>query len=165
MDSLNAPALKTRIACLIYEALLLFGPVFAAGWLFSALVQQRHALYMREGMQAWLFLVIGIYFVWFWSRGRQTLPMKTWRIKLLDANGQPASFQRALLRYLLSWGWFLPGIMLASFIGAKGWMLVLIPAANALLWALSVRFDPARQYPHDRLAGTRLVRMPAESRN
>ena len=36
-----------------------------------------------------MFVVLGIYFVWFWSRG-QTLAMKTWHIRLVDAQGRPS---------------------------------------------------------------------------
>lgn len=144
---------------MVYEALLLFGPVFVAGALFSILVQQRHALFMRSGLQAWMFFVIGLYFVWFWSRGRQTLPMKTWRIRLVDEHGGPLSYRRALLRYLLCWLWFLPGMMLAWGIG-QHWALVALPTANVLLWAATVLLDPERQFLHDRIAGTRLIRVP-----
>lgn len=158
---LAAPPLKTRLACLVYEGLLLFGPVFGAGWMYSVVMQQKHALAQREGMQLWLFLVIGIYFVWFWSRGRQTLPMKTWRIRLVDSKGQAVKYGRALARYALCWLWFLPGLLLASVIGARAWAMVLIPAANVLVWALAVYLDRDRQFLHDRLAGTRLVRAPA----
>ncbi len=146
---------------MLYEALLLFGPVFGAGWLYAVLMQQRHALFLREGMQAWIFFIIGLYFVWFWSHGRQTLPMKTWRILLVDRNGQPLKPLRALLRYLLCWLWFLPGLVLAAALGIRtGPLLLLIPAANLVLWALTVYLDPERQFLHDRLAGTRLVRVP-----
>lgn len=146
---------------MVYEGLLLFGPVFGAGWLFSVLMQQRHALYLREGMQAWIFFVIGMYFVWFWSRGRQTLPMKTWRIRLIDKRGKPATPARALLRYVLCWLWFLPGLVLVAALDIRtGPLLLLIPAANAVLWALMIYLDPQRQFLHDRLAGTRLVRVP-----
>ncbi|MDO8300213.1 MAG: RDD family protein [Lacisediminimonas sp.] len=156
--------MRTRLACMVYEGLLLFGPVFGAGWLFSVLTQQRHALFHREGMQAWIFFVIGLYFVWFWSRGRQTLPMKTWRIRLVDRAGKPLSYNRALLRYLLSWLWFLPGLVLAAALGIHtGPLLLWIPAANVVLWALAVYLDPQRQFLHDRLAGTRLLREPAPS--
>lgn len=158
---LVAPPLKTRLACLVYEALLLFGPVFAAGWLFAVVMQQRHALFLRHGMQAWLFLVLGLYFAWFWSRGRQTLPMKTWRIRLVDVNGAAVGFWRAALRYLLSWMWFLPGLALAWLLDARHWTSILLPFANLVLWALASRLDPARQYLHDRIAGTRLIPVPA----
>jgi uncharacterized RDD family membrane protein YckC len=161
---LAAPPLKTRLACLVYEALLLFGPVFAAGWLFSIVMQQRHALVLRHGMQAWLFFVLGMYFAWFWSHGRQTLPMKTWRIRLVDEQGGPVSFFRAALRYLLAWGWFLPGLALAWALDTHQWASLMLPLANILLFAAASWFDPARQFPHDRLLGTRLIRVqPADS--
>lgn len=142
---------------MLYESMLLFGVIFFAGWLFSTLLQQRHALYLRSGLQDWLFLVMGIYFVWFWSHGGQTLAMKTWRIRLVTTEGQPVGLGRALGRYLLAWLWFVPGLAAAWLLGARGWLLILIPAANLLLWALTIYLDPERRFLHDRLAGTRLV--------
>lgn len=150
-----------------YEAMLLFGVLFIAVWLFSTLLQQRHALYLRSALQDWLFFVIGIYFIWFWSHGGQTLAMKTWRIRLVNADGQPVTILRAIGRYLLVWLWCLPGLALAWALGAKTWMLVLIPAANVIIWALMIYLDPHRQFLHDRLAGTRLIRvvnMPSKAK-
>ena len=86
----NTPSLPRRMACWLYEGMLLFGVVFIAGYLFSALSQTRHALDNRPGLQAFLFLVLGIYFTWFWHRG-QTLAMKTWHIRVVDRQGLPLS--------------------------------------------------------------------------
>ncbi|WP_420799478.1 RDD family protein [Noviherbaspirillum sedimenti] len=156
LDTL-APPLRRRLASMLYEGMLLFGVLFIAGWLFSTLLQQRHALYLRHAQQIWLLLVMGIYFVWFWIHGGQTLAMKTWHIRLVSADGKPLRVWRAIMRYLLAWLWFLPGLALASVLGAHAWMLVLIPALNMLLWALATYLDPQRQFLHDRLAGTRLI--------
>lgn len=142
---------------MIYEAMLLFGIVFIAGWLFSTLLQQRHALYLRDGLQVWLFFVVGLYFIWCWSHGGQTLPMKTWRIRVVAADGEPLLAWRALGRYLLAWLWFLPGLVISWLIEAHGWMLVLFPTLNFVLWAMTALFDKDRQFLHDRLAGTRLI--------
>lgn len=144
---------------MLYEALLLFGVLFIAGWLFSILLQQRHALYLRHAQQIWLLLVVGVYFIWFWIHGGQTLAMKTWRIRLLTADGKPVPVWRAIVRYLLAWIWFLPGLALAAALDAHAWALVLFPALNMLLWALAIYLDPQRQFLHDRLAGTRLVKL------
>ncbi|MBP6854015.1 MAG: RDD family protein, partial [Rhodoferax sp.] len=38
-----APGLPRRMACWVYEGLLLFGVVFISGYLFSTLSQTRHA--------------------------------------------------------------------------------------------------------------------------
>lgn len=141
----------------------MFGVLFISGWLFSVLLQQRHALYLRTLMQDWLFLVIGLYFVWFWTHGGQTLAMKTWRIRLVTTDGEEVRTKRAIGRYLLSWLWVLPGLAAAWALDAKNWMLVLVPALNVLLWALAVYLDPQRQFLHDRIAGTRIVSVPDTS--
>ena len=94
---LIAPPLPRRLACWLYEGMLMFGVVFIAGYLFSTLSQTRHALDNRHGLQAFLFVVFGIYFTWFWAKG-QTLAMKTWHIRVVDRHGQPLTQLRALLR-------------------------------------------------------------------
>lgn len=142
---------------MVYEAMLLFGVLFIATWLFSTLLQQRHALYMRSALQDWLFVVLGVYFVWFWTHGGQTLAMKTWRIRVVDKHGSSVSWARALLRYLLVWMWFLPGLALARFLEVQGWMLVLIPTLNFILWTAAVYLQAERQFPHDWISGTRLI--------
>lgn len=145
---------------MVYEAMLMFGVLFISGYLFSTLLQQRHALYLRNAMQDWLFVVIGLYFVWFWTHGGQTLAMKTWRLRLVTRDGLPVGVKRAIGRYLLSWLWILPGLAAAWAVGARNWTMVLIPSANVLLWALTAYLDPQRQFLHDRMAGTRIIRMP-----
>ena len=146
---------------MMYEAMLLFGIVFIFGLLFSTLLQQRHALYLRHTQQAWLFLVVTVYFVWFWSHGGQTLAMKTWRLQIKNKDGSAVKAPRALMRTLLAWGWFLPGLALAWALGAHTWMLIWIPVANVVLWSLTIYLDPQRQFLHDRIAGTKIVNIAA----
>ncbi|WP_416186495.1 RDD family protein [Herbaspirillum sp. RTI4] len=148
---------------MLYESMLLFGVLFIAGMLFSTIFQQRHALNLRHALGMWLFLVLAVYFLWFWCHGGQTLAMKTWRIRLVDETGGRVNLFRATTRYLLSWGWFLPGLVLAWALDAKGWMLVGIPTFNLLLWALSVFANPQRQFLHDIVAGTRLIDVSPQS--
>jgi len=157
MQDMTTPSLRRRAAAMLYESMLLFGVLFMSGWLFSTLLQQRHALYLRHAMEAWLFLVLGLYFIWFWTHGGQTLAMKTWRIRLVDRLGQPVSRWRAAWRYALAWCWILPGLALTWAVHGQHWLLILIPALNLLGWALTIYLDPQRQFLHDRLAGTRLV--------
>ncbi|MDB5774722.1 MAG: hypothetical protein JWP38_855 [Herbaspirillum sp.] len=152
----NAP-LKRRLFSMLYESMLLFGVLFIAGWLFSTLLQQRSALYMRHGLELWLFTVLACYFMWFWCHGGQTLAMKTWRVRLVAKDGGPVQPLRAASRFLLAWLWFLPGLAFASLIHAQTWLLVVIPAMNFLLWAATIYLDPQRQFLHDRLAGTRII--------
>lgn len=145
---------------MLYEALLLFGVVFITSWLFDTLTQSRHALMLRHARQVLLFVVLGIYFVYFWMRSGQTLAMKTWRIQLVAPGLQKLPVTRAIARYLMAWMWFLPAMVLAFAFGLKGWISVLMIMANMILWAAAILLDPQRQFLHDRLAGTRLVVAP-----
>lgn len=155
-DLLQTPSLKRRMACWLYEGILLFGVVFVSGYLFGTLSQTRHAMDNRHALQAFVFIVFGIYFVWLWSKG-QTLAMKTWHIRVLDRAGRQLTQSRALLRYLWSWLWFLPPLGVAWwFTLGPGQSLVLVLGWVAI-WAILSRFHPRGQFWHDALAGTQLV--------
>lgn len=154
----RAPSLRRRLACFTYEGVLLFGVLMIAGYLYSALTQQRNALEGRHGLQAFLFLIVGIYFVWFWSRGGQTVAMKAWHIRLVTSAGEPVTQARALLRYVLSWLWVLPALVVVHFSGLQGSgvvsaaLLAGVAGFAALAW-----LRPDRQFWHDAVCGTRLV--------
>ena len=152
------------MACWLYEGMLLFAVVFVAGWLFSTLGQMRNAMDDRRHLlQAFLFVVFGIYFSWFWARG-QTLAMKTWNIRVVDALGHPVTQLRALARYALSWLWFLPPLAAIAPFRLSGMESVVIVLGWVAVWALLSRLHPQRQFWHDALAGTRLVTSAPMSR-
>jgi uncharacterized RDD family membrane protein YckC len=99
--------------------------------------------------------VIGFYLTWFWRRSGQTLAMKTWHVRLVDAAGAKVGLPRAWLRYLSLWWGLLP----AAVIDGLGHPLA---AAVTLVGAFLVDFawaffDADRQFLQDRLAGTRLI--------
>lgn len=156
-DPLRAPTLRRRLATMLYESVILFGVVFIAGYLFSTLTQQRNGLTHHNWLMAWIGIVLAAYFVYFWTHGGQTLPMKTWRLKLVDTHGQPLRPGRAFVRYVLAWLWFLPPLALHPLFSLAVPQTLAVFAAWIVLWAAAVRLDPARQFLHDRLAGTRIV--------
>lgn len=149
------PNLWRRMACWLYEGMLMFGVVFIAGYLFGTLSQTRHALDNRHALQAFLFVVFGIYFTWFWAKG-QTLAQKTWLIRVVDTAGRPVTQARALLRYLFSWVWFLPPLT-AYALGVSAVEVLVLLFGWVAIWAILSRFHPQRQFWHDAMAGTRLV--------
>lgn len=155
-SELVAPNLRRRMACWIYEGLLLFGVVFLAGYLFSTLSQSRHALDNRHGLQAFLFLIIGLYFTWFGHKG-QTLAMKTWRIRVVDVHGQALTQKRAFLRYVLSWVWFIPPLIALAPLALTGSETLILCLGWIMVWALLSRFQAQKQFWHDVWAGTRLI--------
>ena len=154
--SLVAPSLARRMACWLYEGMLMFGVVFISGYLFGTLSQTRNAMDNRHALQAFLFVIFGIYFTWFWAKG-QTLAMKTWDIRLVDRAGRPVTQARALARYALSWLWFLPPLAALAPFKVSAGESATITIGWVAVWALLSRFHPQRQFLHDALAGTRLV--------
>jgi uncharacterized RDD family membrane protein YckC len=153
--------LGLRLAAMIYEAVLLFGVVFIVSYALLALFQWKYPLPPgpRGVLQAVLFVAIGGYFVWCWSRSGQTLALKTWNLKVLAADGAPPGVARAALRYLLAWHLWLPGL---------AWVALFQTHALADLGALALGFallllpalaDPQRRLLHDRWTRTRVVRV------
>jgi uncharacterized RDD family membrane protein YckC len=122
---------------MLYELLLALAIAFVAGLIFSVSAGGTVSGTVRYAFQFYLFAVLGAYFVWCWRHGGQTLPMKTWHLRLLSADGTPVSTGRATLRYLLAW----PSLACAG---------------GGILWAL---YDRERQFLHDRLAGTKIIRI------
>ncbi len=143
---------------MIYEGILLFGVVFLASYLLDTLTQSRHGLMLRPTRQVFLFVAIGIYFMVNWRRNGQTLPMKTWGIRLADADGRTPRFSRLLLRYLLIWplplltAWLLATLSTVLQSSAIDMLIVLAPF-SLFIWTW---FDPRGQFLHDRILGTEL---------
>lgn len=161
---LIAPSLRRRMACWLYEGMLLFGVVFIAGYLFGTLSQTRNAMDNRHALQGFMLVVLGIYFAWFWSKG-QTLAMKTWHIRVVDAQGKPLTQTRALLRYAASWMWWLPPLAILYPLNLPPLEVLVLLAGWIVVWALLSRFHPQKQFWHDAWAGTRLIHQtPAPKR-
>jgi uncharacterized RDD family membrane protein YckC len=131
----RSPGLWRRLACAVYEALILAALVLVAGFPFLAFAGDATAGWRRHLLQAYVLLVTGAYFVGFWTHGGQTLAMKTWRIRLESHDGRAVTTPTAVRRYFFA----LAGLALAG---------------AGFLWAL---LDRDRQFLHDRLARTRLV--------
>ena len=129
-------SVSRRLASMLYESLLVFAIAFFAGLLFYGTTSGQLSGLIRSLFQIYLIVVLGLYFVWCWHRGGQTLPMKTWKLRLVSTAGGPISVRRAALRYLLA----------CLSVGLAG---------AGFAWAA---IDRDRQFLHDRLAGTRIVR-------
>ncbi|MDE3009455.1 MAG: RDD family protein [Pseudomonadota bacterium] len=137
LAALPSAGVLPRLLCALYEGLLLVGTLVLAGFV---LVPLAHAAGLQDDdfrrfTRAWMMTVSSAYFIWFWLHGGQTLPMKTWHIRLCRADGRPLAIDQALLRMVLVWAGF--GLLGAHF-----------------LWAL---FDRDRQFLHDRILHTRIV--------
>ena len=157
-DTLQTPSVARRLAAFVYEGVLLFGVVMIAGYLYSSLTQQRHALQGQSGLQAFLFVVLAIYFVWFWSHGGQTVAMRAWHVRLVARGGGAVTQVRAAMRYLASWIWFLPALAAARLAGLhSAAQIFALMALGVLAYAMLALLHPRRQFWHDALCGTQLV--------
>jgi len=154
------PGILPRIAVMTYEAVLLFGIVFVTGYALLAVTGWTYPLQPRQRwiLQAVLFVTLGAYFVYCWTRVGQTLAMKSWRLRVVDRDGRPLSAARAVLRYVLAWSLFAPGLLLIALTGIGGLPSLLALAASLLAMLALARLDPQRQLLHDRILGSRVIR-------
>jgi len=136
------PSRRRFLACLLYESLVVFA-ILLIGFLLPQVVLS--GFHMEAGGRLlWMHVValLGAYFVWCWLNGGQTLPMKTWCIRVVDRSGKPLRPLQAIVRYGAAW---LSTILLGA----------------GFAWAL---LDPQRRTQHDLLAGSMLQQTP-ETKN
>ena len=133
----SLPGFARRLLSMIYESLMLVAVLFIAGFIFHLVFPNTNSIFFRPAFQIYLLLIAGIYFTWFWTHGGQTLPMQTWKLRVVAADGQRIYLKQAVARYLFAViGFFLLGC--------------------GILWAF---FDRDGLFLHDRLAGTKIVRI------
>jgi uncharacterized RDD family membrane protein YckC len=146
---------------MVYEAVLLFREVFIVSYALLALLQWQYPLPPgpRAVLQAVLFVAIGGYFVWCWSRSGQTLALKTWQLKVLADDDAPPTIGRAVARYVLAWHLWVPGLVWVALFQthALADLAALLAGFAALL--LPALADPQRRLLHDRWTKTRVVRV------
>ena len=138
----RAPSLRRRMACFVYESMLLFGVSLvpgALGALFFAQTGQRHPLQSETALRVFAWVLYGVYFVWFWSARGQTLAMQTWHIGVVSAGGQRLTQLRALARYAACCiAWFALPTLAALVLHLAPWPSLALTAA----WIARLR--PAR---------------------
>lgn len=135
-ESAPRPGMLRRLACMCYEAIILTAVILIGLVLpHTVLGALAHRAASATALWSHFFILLLAYFGWFWTHGGQTLPMKTWRIRLISMGGGTVRPTQALLRYLLCW----PSLLLLGL---------------GIVWA---GLDRDGQFLHDRLAGTRLI--------
>lgn len=131
-------ALSRRLVCAVYDALLLAAVLWCAALPLQLIETALETPHSRPLFQVYLVLVAAVYFVWQWVRSGQTLAMKTWQLRVVDLDRGALKVPQALLRYVAA----VAGVGLAGV---------------GFMWAF---FDPEQQFLHDRIARTRIVRVP-----
>jgi uncharacterized RDD family membrane protein YckC len=104
----STPAsLWLRLAAMLYDAFPLIGLWMATAALALLVahgsVDVAHpTMTWRIGLRAALFVVTAAYFVVSWARGGQTIGMRAWRLRVVEANGNALTWPRALLRFVVA---------------------------------------------------------------
>ena len=163
----RAPSLRRRMASFVYEGLLLFGIGLvpgAVGALFVALTGQQHPLQGSTALQVITLIIYAVYFTWFWSARGQTLPMQTWHIRVVTADGHRLTQGRALLRFFAACLWVAPATLLAALNNWSRWEALGAVGAGIVVYALLALLHPQRQFWHDAICGTRLITALPEPR-
>lgn len=135
---------RRRLSSLLYEALVILALMLFLFLLPIVVFSGVSHLIPAPGLLwFYLFLLLGVYFVWCWVKAGQTLAMKTWRLTLVDAqSARPLRPLQAVVRYGMGW--------------------LCWPTGLALLWSF---LDPDGQFLHDRIAGTRILYVPKPKPN
>jgi uncharacterized RDD family membrane protein YckC len=145
---------------MVYDGVLLFGVSFAAG--FAVLALSGWSTPLTDGrrfvLQATVFLAIGIYFCWCWSRSGQTLALKTWNLRVADDAGRNPTLRRCAARYVASWTLLAPGLLYVVLMQPSRAGSLAALAIGFVLMLLPAFFDRDRRLLHDRWTKTRVVR-------
>lgn len=130
---------RRRLGSLLYEALVILALTLFLFLLPLAVFSGvSHLMPGPALLWLYLFILLGVYFVWCWVKAGQTLAMKTWRLWVVDAQtSRPLRPLQAVVRYGMGWLFW--------------------PTGLALLWSF---LDPDGQFLHDRVAGTRIIYEP-----
>jgi uncharacterized RDD family membrane protein YckC len=126
-----------RLLALVYDFFPALGLWFVVAAAFTLLHRDAVVggwLGFAEFVALWL--VTGLYATLSWRRGGATLGMRPWRLRVVSADGDVASWSTLWKRYAV-------GTLSLLLAGAGFW------------WAL---FDRERLTWHDRASGTRMLR-------
>lgn len=165
------PSLFRRFASLGYEGLVAAAIALVGGFAFAGGAAALKSVLVTAGatdpgvleramLQAFVILLLGAYFLRSWVRGGQTLALRAWRLRVVRADGGGIDARRALVRFALAGGALGSGLVAALWLwrhpgSIAGW-LAIVPAIVDVAWAIG---DRDRQFLHDRLSGTRVVRI------
>jgi uncharacterized RDD family membrane protein YckC len=122
------------MAALLYDSMLLFAVLFFATLI---LIPFTHGAIEPTNVlfTLYLTLICLAFYVGFWTHNGQTLGMKTWRLRVQQANGAPITLRQAAIRFFAS-------------------LLSIACAGLGYLWIL---IDEDKKAWHDRLSHTYVV--------
>jgi len=138
---------RWRLLSLVYDFFpafalwMVLGAIFAVAYTLAGHDKRENiAPFSALQLLLWLccWVVTGFYAVVSWGRGGQTLGMRPWRLKVVSTDALPPSSRALWIRYAMG--------TLSLLLGGLGFWWAWVDR-DKLTW-------------HDRVSGTRLVRLP-----
>lgn len=138
-----------RLACVVYDSLVLVALWIGAAALWMVIGVGLGRFHPNEPLipgniafDLYILAVTYLYLAGLWHRTGQTLGMRAWRMRVTAVDGAPVGWKQGFVRLLAATlSWLLLG---------AGWLYIL--------------FDEQGRALHDRLSGTRVLRLPREQK-
>jgi uncharacterized RDD family membrane protein YckC len=135
ISSSHNASLARRLGAMLYDAILSFA-ILIIGTAVLLLTTAGQAIAVGNRFyQSFLFILVSSFFIWFWIHGGQTAGMAAWKLRIVSKEGQPISYEQAILRLLFA--------ITSLLLGGLG-----------LLWLI---WDREKLSLYDRLSGTRMI--------
>lgn len=129
--------LLRRLGAIFYDSFLLLTVLFVASFIIvipTGIKPEDPFFFL---FQLYIFVIAYLFYAWCWTRGGQTLGMRTWKMKLVYEDGSKVTWGQALLRFVVAiFSWLLFGL--------------------GFLWSI---WDKQHRTWHDIVSKTNLIRV------
>ena len=120
---------------MFYDSILLGSVFFCATFILISSLGEGEIESGNLFYDAFLIFLAYLYFCWHWTKGGQTLGMRSWNVLVVNESNIALNWKQASLRYAAS-------------------LLSLVLVGLGFVWAL---FDKDKLALHDRLSKTKLI--------
>ena len=157
------PGSLKRLLVALYDSLLILAVLFIAAALTLPFTGGEATSANNIFMSLYLLSVVYVFYAWFWTHGGQTLGMRAWKLKLVQLDGNPVTWQQAFIRFITglpAWALFLFGLllwMLPDKIEVAEWITTIpewLIILSGFVWLL---LDNQSFIWRDKISGTHVV--------
>lgn len=152
IQSYSRAGLPRRLAALLYDGFLVGAIWMLVGYLVQLVVGPDTSQLIDGVVQTdplldnilfvLMFASASSFYIWFWTRGGQTLGMMAWHMKVVSLDGSSLKPMQSMLRFVAAWP--------AFFIFGLGYLWMYI--------------DPQRDALHDKLTHSKVLVIPKQHR-
>ena len=100
-------SISRRLAAIIYDSFLVLAIWMISTTLLVALLTDGEEI-AGPFYQIFLYVEIGIFYIYFWSFKGQTLGMQVWKICTVDKENQPLNISKCLVRFFYATIFLIP---------------------------------------------------------